>query len=57
MEQITLMNNPSNTSHLSHQAIVMLTFLRGLSTEKGLSLIGVLIPKDDEKLIYDFDYK
>jgi len=57
MDQIILMNNMSHTSHPSHQVIVLLTFLRGLSTEKGLLMIEELVPKEDEKFIYDYDYK
>lgn len=57
-EQILLANeNQSKISHPSHKAILFLTFLRGLSTEKGISMLEKLIPKDDEKEIYEYENK
>jgi len=57
-EQILLANeNQSKISHPSHKAILFLTFLRGLSTEKGISMLEKLIPKEEEKEIYEYENK
>lgn len=57
-EQVLLANeNQSKISHPSHKAILFLTFLRGLSTEKGIQMLEKLIPKEEENEIYEYENK
>lgn len=54
-EQILLANeNQSKISHPSHKGILFLTFLRGVSTEKGHLMLERLLPKEEEKYMYEY---
>lgn len=55
MEQM-IIQNKSRISSL-HRKTMFFTFLRGLCTEKGISVLEVLVPAEDEIYACDYDYE
>jgi AcrR family transcriptional regulator len=54
MEQMILQSQ-SRISSL-HRSTVFITFLRGLCTQKGLLMLEELLPSEEEKCVYNYEY-
>ncbi|MDR0394096.1 MAG: TetR/AcrR family transcriptional regulator [Tannerella sp.] len=54
MEQMILQSR--GRISVPHRSTAFFTFLRGLCTEKGLSVLGGMTPSEDEKYAYGYEY-